>query len=336
MKYIQFIGTQRSGSNLLRVMLNQVPAISAPHPPHILRTFFPLLKHYEDITVERNFFTLVNDVCNWVNLNPVPWEIQLDPIQVAEKCKTRSLVEIFRVVYELKAQSDNANYWCCKSMECIYYVDEIEAAGLKPFYIYIYRDGRDVALSYKKAIVGPKHIFHLATKWKKEQELSIALLKSLSAERYVVVKYEELITDTNKVMHEICAKLNITFTKEIFDYFHAHESQMTASSGAMWENLTKPIMHNNFNKFKSELSEEEIYLFESIAGETLANLNYETVHWPNTNGKFAKEELEKFDLENERLKRTVLENADKVEIEHRIPQENLLKQIKEGLSIQHE
>ena len=33
---IFMIGTQRSGSNLLRLMVNQAPDIAAPHPPHIL------------------------------------------------------------------------------------------------------------------------------------------------------------------------------------------------------------------------------------------------------------------------------------------------------------
>ena len=42
MKFFQFIGTQRSGSNLLRLMLNQLEGIYAPHPPHILKTFYPL------------------------------------------------------------------------------------------------------------------------------------------------------------------------------------------------------------------------------------------------------------------------------------------------------
>ncbi len=33
---IFMIGIQRSGSNLLRLMLNQLPEIAAPHPPHVL------------------------------------------------------------------------------------------------------------------------------------------------------------------------------------------------------------------------------------------------------------------------------------------------------------
>ncbi len=32
---IFMIGTQRSGSNLLRLMLNQLPEIAAPHPPSL-------------------------------------------------------------------------------------------------------------------------------------------------------------------------------------------------------------------------------------------------------------------------------------------------------------
>ncbi|HYC85548.1 MAG TPA: hypothetical protein VEB86_10015, partial [Chryseosolibacter sp.] len=71
---IQFVGTQRSGSNLLRVMLNQFPEISAPHPPHILKTFFPILPIYGDLEDDANFKTLVIDICEWVNVNPVPWD----------------------------------------------------------------------------------------------------------------------------------------------------------------------------------------------------------------------------------------------------------------------
>ncbi|MDH3309864.1 MAG: sulfotransferase [Gammaproteobacteria bacterium] len=46
---IFMIGTQRSGSNLLRLMLNQLPRITAPHPPHILPRLMPLLVNYRDL-----------------------------------------------------------------------------------------------------------------------------------------------------------------------------------------------------------------------------------------------------------------------------------------------
>jgi hypothetical protein len=58
---IQIIGTQRSGSNLLRVILDQSDQIASPHPPHILTTFIPLLPLYGPLN-ELSYMQLVSDV----------------------------------------------------------------------------------------------------------------------------------------------------------------------------------------------------------------------------------------------------------------------------------
>ena len=127
-------------------MLNQEPEISAPHPPHILKTFYPLLPFYGDISLESNFHTLAVDICDWVKWNPVPWEgVDLDPSRFIEACRVPSLIEIFSKIYEHKASRDEASIWCCKSMENVYYATAIVQHNLQPFYIYLYRDGRDVA-----------------------------------------------------------------------------------------------------------------------------------------------------------------------------------------------
>src|ERR1700679_2033758 len=95
-KAIQMIGTQRSGSNLLRVMLNQLPEIYAPHPPHILMVFYPLLANYGDLNKDQNFKTLVDDVCTYIEINPVPWvNIDLQREKILALCQRRTLLEIF-------------------------------------------------------------------------------------------------------------------------------------------------------------------------------------------------------------------------------------------------
>jgi len=151
---VQMIGTQRSGSNLLRLMLNQLPQVSAPHPPHILERFMPLLPLYRDLCLPHNFRNLVADVCELVACNPVAWpHIELDVDYIISCCKENTLVEVTRVLYEEKARSEGANTWMCKSMGNIHYADVLETS-LQPLYIFLYRDGRDVACSFKKAVVG--------------------------------------------------------------------------------------------------------------------------------------------------------------------------------------
>ena len=163
MHFIQFIGTQRSGSNLLRAMLNQLPEIAAPHPPHILKTFIPLLQIYDDLNNDANFESLLNDVCLWVELNPVTWQTsKIDRASIKNSCKEKTLIELFYRVYAYYAALQNSEYTCCKSMSNVHQYKALENAGLSPYYIYLHRDGRDVACSFKKAIIGEKHVYHIA------------------------------------------------------------------------------------------------------------------------------------------------------------------------------
>lgn len=328
MKFIQFIGTQRSGSNLLRVMLNQLPGVSAPHPPHILKTFYPLLPFYGDLANESHFKTLVSDVCRWVNGNPVPWgDFKADADKIYSLCGKRTVTEVFSAIYMEKARHDGADFWCCKSMENVYYLRELEASGYEPFYIYLFRDGRDVALSFKKVIVGPKHIYALAKKWHEEQQLSIKLSKNISLSRIITIRYENFIKEPHAVMEELCRKLDIPFTESVFDYMSSAESKAAAESGRMWTNLLKPVMSDNFNKFRKELSETEIRIFESVAGQSLDQLGYEILFKDSINKTFSPEEIVAFEKEDARLRKAVLEQTDAAEKDRRRAQDLLLKEI---------
>lgn len=309
-------------------MLNQLPEISAPHPPHILKTFFPLLELYGDLAEEKNFRLLVADVCKWVNRNPVPWQdIVFDTETVFRACKQRNLVEIFRRIYEMKARKEGARYWCCKSMESVYYTDEIENAGIHPYYIFIYRDGRDVALSFLKAIVGPKHVYHLARKWKTEQELSLKLKGQVPDARFIEVQYEELLAHPREVLEGICNKLQLKFDEAMMDYFHSEESLNTASSGEMWKNVVKPILRNNHHKYLRELTLTQIGIFEGVAHEMLTRLGY-PLFTDASSFRLSEEDVELYNQENARGIQEALRKADPTDVLKREPQESLLKEIK--------
>ncbi|WP_299782614.1 sulfotransferase [uncultured Formosa sp.] len=326
-KAIQIIGTQRSGSNLLRVMLNQIQEIDAPHPPHILQRFYPLLSKYGDLNDELNFLRLIDDICKLIESNPVPWEgLKLDSNSVKQQCKSNTLLEIFRVIYSLKATHSKASYWCCKSMSNINYVEQFEASGIQPLYIHLYRDGRDVALSFKKAIVGPKHIYHLANKWKAEQDLCLKLKRTIHSSRFFSICYEDLIEHPEAVLNQLCLFLKIPFNNAMLTYYNSDESKKTASSGKMWKNISHPILKHNSNKFLNEMNADDLLLFESISGSTLTMLNYKLY----ANGIYksiSKKDIETYHVENELLKQQAVLNADKKDMSRKKVQLQLLKDI---------
>lgn len=328
-KAIQFIGTQRSGSNLLRVMLNQHPEISSPHPPHILQVMMPLLPMYGDLQDETAFAKLIDDVCTLVEKNPVNWDTAFDRNAVRAMCENNSLPQIMQAVYAVKADAKQASWWCCKSMASVHFTDEIERAGIHPVYLFMYRDGRDVACSFRKAVVGEKHIYHLAKQWSLEQELSHALVTRLGSDRVISVRYEDFMADTESTLKRICASLGIAYTAEMLNYADADESKITASSGKMWSNLTKPLMRNNSQKYLKELSQEDLVIFESVAGNTLEKLGYQREIPVEKLQTFSDDQISAFQILNATWQREAKEMSAE-DMSKRKAQDDFIASLKKG------
>ncbi len=333
---IQIIGTQRSGSNLLRLMLNELPEVVAPHPPHILKTFMPLISKYPNLAIDDNFRQLIEDVCRLIETNPVVWDhVVFDRNRVFSLCEKRTLVEVFKVVYELMAEANGASYWCCKSMANVNFAEQIEEGNLRPYYIHLVRDGRDVATSFKKVAVGDKHIYSLSTNWNKQQKKSEACKQKVRAERAITVRYEDLIHSPEETMKRVCEFLGVTFTSQIFDYYNSEESKHTAASGFMWSNVTSPIIKNNTQKYKKALTAKEIQLFDFVAGESLLRYGYEVDERP-TIIELDQSTINEFELENDRLiKQIKSEVYLKVDISKRKEQEIFIESVKSRLSHQN-
>ncbi len=325
---IQMIGTQRSGSNLLRVILDQSEAIASPHPPHILVTFVPLLQFYGPLD-ESAYKILINDVVDYVEANPVPWEgISLNRDLIFENSTVYSIYEINRLIYEQAAIAKNARYWCCKSMANVHYADELEKhnPGLK--YIYLYRDGRDVAVSFKKAIVGEKHIYHLAQQWTHDQQACIDLAERIGDNRFFALNYETLITQPEMLIHKLCAFLEIDYNDDMLSFYNSNESKATAAAGEMWQNLEKPIMTNNKGKFHKELTPLEIEIFELLSHQVLTKLDYPIFTALNNKELLTHEAIEAYNVENGVQKKEVLNNARQSDLDRRELQLQILADIK--------
>lgn len=324
------IGTQRSGSNLLRVMLDAIDTISAPHPPHILQRFLPLLDLYGDLSNKENFRQLVEDICELVKRNPVPWEgICIEADKIYAECRQFSVYEIFRVIYENAAIQHGAEFWLCKSMKNMYYSEGIESTGIHPYYIYLYRDGRDVALSFQKAVVGEKHIYSLAKSWAADQREASLLKKRCPEDHFFSLSYEELLAAPENVLHRLCDFLHVSYTDKVMEFYNSRESKNTAEAGTMWQNVTRPILKGNTRKFMQELSAEEIAIFESVAGVELQKLGYRLVT-PEDKliDKFSDEQIREYSDKNEELKRQFKAMMPAEDLEKRKGQSELLEEIK--------
>lgn len=330
MEPIFMIGTRRSGSNLLRIMLNQLKDVASPHPPHIFERIQPLIDTYGDLEINDNFNRLVDDVCELIELNPVVWEdVNINREEILSRCVENNLSEIYAAAYSIYAEAHNATKWCCKSLMNIYYADTIEKYFDNPKYIYLYRDGRDVALSTQKVVIGEKHIYNIAKEWADTQILALNLKTKVGPDRLFFVSYEDLTSKSEETTKHLCKFLGVEYDESMLEFHKADEAKSTASSSHLWNNLTKPLMTNNSKKYQKEMPEEDIRIFESVAGNVLDELGYE--RYLVKKGEeivFTQDDIIKFNEENNAKKHEFNKLLDKVDRDRRERQLALIDKIK--------
>ena len=330
MEPIFMIGTRRSGSNLLRIMLNQLDDVASPHPPHIFERIQPLIETYGDLETPENFNRLVDDVCELIKLNPVVWEnVKINREDILSRCKKNNLSEIYMAAYSIYAESHNATKWCCKSLDNIFHADIIEENFDNPKYIYLYRDGRDVGLSTQKVIIGEKHIYNIAKEWADTQKQAIDLKKKVNPDRLFFVSYEDLTGKSEETTKNLCEFLGVDYDESMMDFHKGDEAKSSAKSSHLWNNLTKPIMKNNSKKFQKEMPEDEIRIFESVAGHVLDELGYD--RYLVKKGEeiiFSPKDIESFNAINNSKKHAFNQQLDKEDLDRRERQLALIDRIK--------
>lgn len=279
---IFIIGTERSGSNLLRLILNSHSNISVPHPPHLMRDFHNLDFIYQGKESNDKFNNLLKDCIDFVNAHFAPWPYKITKEELNKFIEIKSLYGIYVGIYEQYLKSKNKKRWACKSTFMWQEIDTIIKSHPNPKFIHLVRDPRDVAVSAKRSIFSRNHPFNLATLWKFEQsEIEKRKLDKLNDKNYLFVKYEDLTTLPGETVKKIMDFLEENLEEKQFDYFNTSDASELASQSKSWENVQRPIETKSIGQFKKLLKPKEVQYIESVCHDLMIKYNYQLAYPKN-------------------------------------------------------
>ena len=352
------VGSQRSGSNWLRVMINQSKVIAGPHPPHILKCFKPLLHKYGDLQISTNYEILVDHVCAFVERNPVTWvdisgkPIIFDRADVFRRCedsvaetssKKRTLVAIFDALMNVFTERNGKHTWICKSMGYAkFHAELLEHYGPSLRYVYLHRDPRDVAMSFSAAVVGDSHYYSIIMAWRELQSHCLRILQETVGRRpkmMHVVTYEQLLQDQKWYMKILFDFLEAPFPEE--EVMHANKSTeaiFSASKSSLWSNLTRnPAEEQGFRQAQLQkwrhpetgMSLTDIRLVESLVHDIMKQMGYKlhSINEAEPPEQYSEEQVAEFkrlNAEGVELKKSKLAAEDPTDLERRLHQEAVL------------
>ncbi len=275
------IGNPRSGTTLLRLMLNQHTEIVVP-PESGFSVWLADRFAGADFAsgaVRAGFVDEVFRARKFETWGLDPSELR-DFLDQQSPRSYRDAVLAVYLFYALKNGrhprliGDKNNFY-------IKYLDQIESLFERPRYVFIVRDGRDVACSYKAlraldsaSAYSPRlssDAREIAREWAANNAAVIARLER-SPERSLLLKYEDLIVQPEAEMRRACAFFETAYQPEMLTYYQRNDEPRDFL--AWKEKVVQPPDPANQGMYKTLLTPDEIAAFEQTARETLVYFGY--------------------------------------------------------------
>ena len=264
---IFIVGCARSGTTLLRDLLRSHPRLTFPEESHFIPLFY---RAYGDPQNAAEACELAKQILRlrWVRL----WRLGLEPASFSD---CRSFREVLSRLYETWARDENKPRWGDKTPG---YVREIPLL-IKLFpgarILHIYRDGRDVALSWFSHVwFGPRNMYTAAGQWRRRVNAGRGAAATLPRGTYMEVRYETLLEQPRETMQQVCEFLGEPFDEAVLRPSKIEGDPRLNPFSA--QNSRGELMRNNAGKWKTRMPVRDRVLFESIAGDLLETLGYET------------------------------------------------------------
>jgi len=286
------LGSQRSGTTLLRLMLNSHSQLAIPyetgfitaftHDTNFRTPFLNKVAEYGDLSDPANMSGLLDEISRFsmVRLGEL---ISSKSAILARDVKTYP--ELVDAIMHEYALEHGKSRWGDKTPE---YTDDIDILcrlfpGCK--IIHLVRDGRGVALSQlriKKAGWFAKSLPLLAERWRWKTTICHRVGSVLGADRYLELHYEDLIMDSERELRAICDFLEEPFEPAMLDYYKTAEATLPSHAHSVHVKSFRPPDPSNTDLWKRELPQADRIIFEQIAGTTLELFGYELEGLPST------------------------------------------------------
>ncbi|MBI2943869.1 MAG: sulfotransferase [Candidatus Wallbacteria bacterium] len=267
------IGTERSGSNLLRLMLDAHSSFAIPHPPHFMRYLAPLAASYGDLSDSENRRRLTTDALLLLRAHIHPWEHPIDLETVVAEASP-SVFGVVAAIQEQYREQAGARRWGCKSTFTVHYVDDVVAEYPDARFLWLVRDPRDVAASAKRAVFCRFHPLLTARLWVEEQERAAAALERYGAAQVHLLRYEELVAAPRHRLEQVCAFLGEPFEEAMLQHHVTPAAHRLARLSESWANADRPVNEESVGRHTRALTDRERRLVEQTAGPMMQRLGY--------------------------------------------------------------
>lgn len=269
------VGAPRSGTTLLQYMLRSHPRISLPTgESHFIVPLCATPHAFGDLSQLDNVRRLLEEMYRRnadfldTDLHGIGFDIESLAAELWKEGR-HTPQTIISGLFEKNAHGEGKARWGDKTPYYVRHLPKIVEWFPGAQVIHLIRDGRDCSLSLfnRRHDFDVYNAYYAAKYWQHFVEVGREHGKRLGPDQYHEILYKDLVADPETTMAEICAYLHEEYSDSVVHFKKANQAGKTPL-------LQKPVQPDNAGKWRHQMSRSSIRAFESVAGDTLAQLGY--------------------------------------------------------------
>jgi len=267
------VGNDRSGTTMLRLILDRGAQVSVPTESMFLADLAPIRRGALDLSIHANAVTFAQTV--WNHPKVVLWGLD-GPAPTPPHGLTHAAAYRFAVEapYRALAAREGKTRFGDKTPAYLPHIDELLAVWPAAKFVVLVRDGRDVALSIAALPFGANNTWAAARDWAAGIRLGLRA-KERHPASVLIVRYEDLVAQPREQVESICAFLGLEFVPDMLAVEKAPPGKLVADQAAWFSNLWAGINQSSVGKWRSSMSPRKQAVFLAEAGAELAVCGYD-------------------------------------------------------------
>ncbi len=282
------VGAPRSGTTLLRFMLDAHPDMAIPPETGFLALAEPATRPKLEYP-----YGFVAAVMNYPPGSPnwPDFGISAEELDTAIRLiEPFDLADAFRAFYRLYAARMNKPRWGDKTPVYVRHIETLRGLLPEARFIHIVRDGRDACLSWSKTWFRPSDDFATTVRQWREWVLA-GRRQGEKTNSYLEIRYEDLVANPVEVLKSVCRFIALEFDEVMLRYHERaperlqehrerrHEDGSIAISREQrLENqrlTTKQLDPARIGAWRQAMPLEQQREFVRLAGDALRMFDYE-------------------------------------------------------------
>ena len=285
------VGVNRSGTTLLRMMLDAHPQLTIPPETHFVPELIEAAEG-PSATPESLLATITRQR-EWGDFGLSEEEL-LDRFRAIGPLNAGDALRAF---YSAYAERVGKPRWGEKTPIYVKSMRRIERALPEARFVHVIRDGRDVALSIRDRAVKEHPIDRIAERW--VRRITRAREQAKRLEHYEEIRYEALVLDTRATLERVCEVFELPWDDALLEYHERSADRLEEMKRELPESGKRTTLSverrmatharttekpdpRRVSRWRESMDRGDREQFESIAGPLLAELGYATGEGPGT------------------------------------------------------